>query len=75
MELPTEAVLRMLEEIGTPANVPAFIERVKKGDGSRLMGFGHRVYKNYDPRCRIIKATAEEVFERDGSQPVARRGA
>jgi citrate synthase len=61
-----EAVLRMLEEIGTPENVPAFIERVKKGEGERLMGFGHRVYKNYDPRCRIIKATAEEVFKVTG---------
>ena len=61
-----EAVLRMLEEIGSPENVPAFIERVKKGDGERLMGFGHRVYKNYDPRCRIIKATAEEVFNVTG---------
>lgn len=62
-----EAVLRMLEDIGTPENVPAFIERVKKGEGERLMGFGHRVYKNYDPRCRIIKATAEEVFAVYGS--------
>ena len=61
-----EAVLRMLEEIGSPENVPAFIERVKKGEGERLMGFGHRVYKNYDPRCRIIKSTAEEVFKVTG---------
>jgi citrate synthase len=58
-----EAVLRMLEQIGTPANVPAFLARVKSGEGERLMGFGHRVYKNYDPRCRIIKRTAEEVFQ------------
>jgi citrate synthase len=56
-----EAVLSQLELIGTPDKVPAFIERVKRGE-CRLMGFGHRVYKNYDPRCRIIKKTAEEVF-------------
>jgi citrate synthase len=56
-----EAVLRQLEAIGTPERVPAFIERVKRGE-TRLMGFGHRVYTNYDPRCRIIKKTAEEVF-------------
>jgi len=60
-----EAVLRMLEQIGSPENVPAFIEKVKRGEG-RLMGFGHRIYKNYDPRCRIIKKTAEEVFEVTG---------
>jgi citrate synthase len=60
-----EAVLRMLEEIGSPSAVPGFIERVKRGE-CRLMGFGHRVYKNYDPRCRIIKRTAEEVFEVTG---------
>ena len=64
-----EAVLRMLEQVGTTANVPAFIERVKKGDG-RLMGFGHRVYKNYDPRCRIIKRIADEVFEVTGRNPL-----
>jgi len=57
-----EAVLRMLEQIGTPANVPGFLRRVKAGE-ERLMGFGHRVYKNYDPRCRIIKRTADEVFQ------------
>ena len=56
-----EAVLSQLEQIGSPDKVPAFIDRVKKGE-CRLMGFGHRVYKNYDPRCRIIKKTAEEVF-------------
>jgi citrate synthase len=56
-----EAVLRMLQEIGTVANVPAFIKRVKAGEG-RLMGFGHRVYKNYDPRARIIKQVADDVF-------------
>jgi citrate synthase len=56
-----EAVLRMLQEIGSLANVPAFVKRVKAGEG-RLMGFGHRVYKNYDPRARIIKQLADEVF-------------
>ena len=61
-----EAVLSQLELIGTPDKVPDFIERVKKGE-YRLMGFGHRVYKNYDPRCRIIKRTAEEVFRVTGS--------
>jgi citrate synthase len=61
-----EAVLSQLERIGTPDKVPDFIERVKKGE-YRLMGFGHRVYKNYDPRCRIIKRTAEEVFRVTGS--------
>jgi citrate synthase len=61
-----EAVLSQLELIGEPDNVPAFIERVKKGE-CRLMGFGHRIYRNYDPRCRIIKKTAEEVFRITGS--------
>ncbi|MBI3959657.1 MAG: citrate synthase [Chloroflexi bacterium] len=56
-----EAVLRMLREIGSVANIPGFIERVKKRE-VRLMGFGHRVYKNYDPRARIIKKIAYEVF-------------
>ena len=56
-----EAVLRMLQEIGSLANVPAFVKRVKAGEG-RLMGFGHRVYKNYDPRARIIKQLADQVF-------------
>ena len=60
-----EAVLKMLEEIGTVKNVPAFINRVKDGEG-KLMGFGHRVYKNYDPRARIIKQTADQVFEITG---------
>jgi citrate synthase len=60
-----EAVLRMLEEIGSKENIPQFIERVKAGEG-RLMGFGHRVYKSYDPRARIIKRIAEEVFEVTG---------
>jgi citrate synthase len=64
-----EAVLRMLEEIGSVKNVPAFIARVKDGEG-RLMGFGHRVYKNYDPRARIIKQTADEVFTVTGRNPL-----
>jgi citrate synthase len=60
-----EAVLRMLQEIGSVDHVPAFIKRVKAGEG-RLMGFGHRVYKSYDPRARIIKRTAYDVFEVTG---------
>jgi citrate synthase len=64
-----EAVTRMLHEIGTTDAVPSFIEGVKRGD-RRLMGFGHRVYKSYDPRARIIKATAERVFERTGTNPL-----
>jgi citrate synthase len=64
-----EAVLRMLSEIGAVANVPAFIKRVKGGEG-RLMGFGHRVYKSYDPRARIIKQTADEVFAVTGKNPL-----
>jgi citrate synthase len=56
-----EAVLRMIEEIGDPKRVPAFIEGVKQGSG-RLMGFGHRVYKSYDPRAKIVKKLADEVF-------------
>src|SRR6187397_3145353 len=64
-----EAVLRMLEEIGSIKNVPAFIARVKAGDG-RLMGFGHRVYKSYDPRATIIKRIADEVFEVTGKNPL-----
>jgi citrate synthase len=63
-----EAVLRMLDEIGTKANVAAYVETVKAGHG-KLMGFGHRVYKNYDPRARIIKRIAEEVFEVTGRNP------
>jgi citrate synthase len=61
-----EAVLNQLALIGTPAKVPDFIESVKKGE-RRLMGFGHRIYRNYDPRCRIIKKTAEDVFRVTGS--------
>ncbi len=60
-----EAVLRMLFEIGEVKNVPEYVKRVKDGD-FRLMGFGHRVYKNYDPRARIIKQVADEVFEVTG---------
>ena len=64
-----EAVLRMLTEIGSTANIPTYIERVKKGE-MRLMGFGHRVYKNYDPRAKIIKRIAHEVFEVTGTNPL-----
>ena len=63
-----EAVLRMLDEIGDVANVSSFIEQVKAGHG-RLMGFGHRVYKSYDPRAKLIKRVAGEVFERTGIDP------
>src|SRR5678810_216902 len=56
-------VLRMINEIGHPKNVPAFIDEVKGGKGSRLMGFGHRVYKSYDPRAKIVKKLADEVFK------------
>jgi len=64
-----EAVLRMLNEIGSMQNIPGFIKRVKGGEG-RLMGFGHRVYKSYDPRAKIIKRTADEVFEVTGRNPL-----
>src|SRR5689334_23605299 len=57
-----EAVLRMLDEIGDKKNVPAFIDGVKDGKG-RLMGFGHRVYKSYDPRATLIKKVADDVFD------------
>jgi citrate synthase len=60
-----EEVLRMLEEIGSKQNVPAYVKRIKEGHG-RLMGFGHRVYKNYDPRAKIIKWAADRVFEITG---------
>jgi citrate synthase len=63
-----EAVLRMLDEIGDVANVPGFIEHVK-GGGDRLMGFGHRVYKSYDPRATLIKQVADQVFEQTGLNP------
>jgi citrate synthase len=58
-----EQVLRMISEIGSVKNVPAFIESVKSGQGGRLMGFGHRVYKSYDPRAKIVKKLADEVFK------------
>jgi citrate synthase len=64
-----EAVLRMLRRIETPDNIPGFIKGVKDGN-ERLMGFGHRVYKNYDPRARIIKTAAEEVFDVTGKNPL-----
>jgi citrate synthase len=61
-----EAVLHMIREIGHPKNVPGFIDEVKGGKGSRLMGFGHRVYKSYDPRAKIVKQLAYEIFEQVG---------
>jgi citrate synthase len=64
-----EAVIRMLMEIGSPKNVGDFIKGVKKGE-RRLMGFGHRVYKNYDPRAKIVKRIAYEVFEITGKNPL-----
>ncbi|MBS1241028.1 MAG: citrate synthase [Gemmatimonadetes bacterium] len=63
-----EAVLLMLDEIGEKKNIPAFIEKVKAGTG-RLMGFGHRVYKNYDPRAKLIKRIADDVFGQTGLNP------
>ena len=63
-----EAVLHMLDEIGSISNVPAFIKTVKDGKG-RLMGFGHRVYKNYDPRANVIKKMADQVFTVTGRNP------
>jgi len=63
-----EEVLKMLDEIGSKDRVPAYLEHVKTGHG-RLMGFGHRVYKNYDPRARIIKWAADRVFEATGRSP------
>src|SRR3989442_8415358 len=66
-----EAVLRMLSEIGSVARVPEFITRVKSGDGNvRLMGFGHRVYKSYDPRAKVIKKIADLVFAVTGKNPL-----
>lgn len=64
-----EAVVRMLTEIGDIKNVPAFVESVKAGEG-KLMGFGHRVYKNFDPRATIIKKAAYDVFEVTGKNPL-----
>ncbi len=63
-----EAVLEMLDEIGDKKHIPEFITKVKAGEG-RLMGFGHRVYKSYDPRARLIKKTADEVFQQTGLNP------
>lgn len=64
-----EAVLRMLGEIGSKDKIPAYIKKVKAGKG-RLMGFGHRVYKNFDPRASIIKQIADQVFEVTGHNPL-----
>jgi citrate synthase len=64
-----EAVIRMLTEIGSIDHVDDFVAAVKRGEG-RLQGFGHRVYKNYDPRARIIKRTADEVFDVTGKNPL-----
>ena len=66
-----EAVLRMLTEIGSKDKVAAFVKDVKESGGDvRLMGFGHRVYKNYDPRAKIIKKMADQVFEVTGRNPM-----
>jgi citrate synthase len=65
-----EMVIRMLTSIGSIENVPDFVKRVKSGEGGRLQGFGHRVYKNYDPRATIIKKTADEVFAITGKNPL-----
>ncbi len=64
-----EAVLRMLRRVGSTENIPAFMKGVKQGD-ERLMGFGHRVYKNHDPRATIIKRATEDVFEVTGKNPL-----
>jgi citrate synthase len=64
-----EEVLKMLAQIGDVKNIPAFLDKVKKGEG-KLMGFGHRVYKNYDPRAKIIKKVAEDVFKVTGRNPL-----
>ena len=60
----------MLEEIGSKDNIPAFIKDVKARGRARLMGFGHRVYKNYDPRAKVIKQMADQVFEVTGKNPL-----
>jgi citrate synthase len=65
-----EQVLRMLHEIGSKDKVPEFVKKVKSGEAGRLMGFGHRIYKNYDPRAKIIKQAAEQVFEVTGRNPL-----
>jgi citrate synthase len=64
-----EMVLRMLREIGTTDNIPEYIDRAKAGE-FRLMGFGHRVYKNYDPRAKILRELAEQVFDVTGRNPL-----
>ncbi len=65
-----EAVIRMLGDIGSIDQVEPFIKSVKEGSGGRLQGFGHRVYKSYDPRAKIIKETADDVFEITGKNPL-----
>ncbi len=65
-----EAVIRMLTDIGSIDQVEPFIRSVKEGSGGRLQGFGHRVYKSYDPRAKIIKATADDVFQITGKNPL-----
>jgi len=65
-----EAVLRMLRQIGHVSKVPEFIKQVKSEGGTKLMGFGHRVYKSYDPRAKVIKRVADEVFEVTGKNPL-----
>jgi citrate synthase len=65
-----EAVIRMLTDIGSIENVPEFINSVKSGSGGRLQGFGHRVYKSYDPRAKIVKQIAYDVFEVTGKNPL-----
>jgi citrate synthase len=65
-----EAVIHMLEEIGDKKNVPDFVRRVRSGEAGRLMGFGHRVYKSYDPRAKIIKETADEVLDLTEPHPL-----
>lgn len=65
-----EAVLHMLRQIGSKDKVGEFIKEVKGGKGTRLMGFGHRVYRNYDPRARVIRTMAEQVFDVTGRNPM-----
>ncbi len=65
-----EAVVRMLQEIGHKDNIPSFVKRAKEDRTTRLMGFGHRVYKNYDPRAKVIKRLAYEVFDAVGKNPL-----
>jgi len=65
-----EAVVRMLQEIGSKDNIPEYVKRAKEDRSVRLMGFGHRVYKNYDPRAKVIKKLAYEVFDAVGKNPL-----